>query len=154
MTNKNLPVIKKVLAYITHHNQLLVFEHPLSPEAGIQVPAGTVQVDELPEDAVMREAQEETGLSILKYSAFLGEYLRDMSEFGKQEVHHRFFYHLTCTQDPPRTWRHGEYDPSETGVDYIPFDFYWVDLPDGVPNLAGEQDKMIDKLLDYLSKSS
>jgi len=151
MNDEQVPVIKKALAYITHHNKLLVFEHPLSPEAGIQVPAGTVKSGESPEDAMMREAQEETGLSIFKRGAFLGDYLKDMSEFGKQETHHRFFYHLTCTQEPPETWRYGEYDPSETDADYIPFDFYWVDLLDDVPNLAGEQGKMINKLLDYLS---
>ena len=34
--------VQKVVAYITNGQRLLVFTHPLSPEAGIQVPAGTM----------------------------------------------------------------------------------------------------------------
>lgn len=58
-----MPAYKdKVLAYITHGNRLLVFRHPHAPEAGIQVPAGTVEEGEDPGTAVLREAAEETGL--------------------------------------------------------------------------------------------
>ncbi|HXX77501.1 MAG TPA: NUDIX domain-containing protein [Ktedonobacteraceae bacterium] len=46
----------KVFAYITYQHQLLVFHHPFAPEAGIQVPAGTVEEQERAEDAVLREA--------------------------------------------------------------------------------------------------
>ena len=50
------PVKHKVFAYITYHHRLLVFSHPFAPEAGIQVPAGTIKADEPPEAAVLREA--------------------------------------------------------------------------------------------------
>jgi NUDIX domain len=49
----------KVFAYITHCNRLLVFVHPFAPEAGIQIPAGTIKANERPEEAVLREAFEE-----------------------------------------------------------------------------------------------
>jgi len=75
----NTLLISKVLAYITHANRLLVFSHPHSPEAGIQVPAGTLKDGERPEDAVLREAHEETGLTHLELAGFLGECQRDMS---------------------------------------------------------------------------
>ena len=52
----------KVFAYIINHHRLLVFSHPFFPEAGIQVPAGTIKVNERPEAAVLREAFEETSL--------------------------------------------------------------------------------------------
>ena len=84
----------KAFAYITNRNRLLVFVHPFAPEAGIQVPAGTVKTNERPEEAVLREAFEETGLSGLVVESFLGEDERDMSDFGKDEIHHRYFYHL------------------------------------------------------------
>ena len=42
---------------------LLVFEHRDFPEAGTQVPAGTVEDDEAPAEAVVREVQEETGVA-------------------------------------------------------------------------------------------
>lgn len=48
---------------------LLLFRHPY---AGIQIPAGTVEENETPEDAVKREVLEETGLSKFCRSAYLG----------------------------------------------------------------------------------
>ena len=54
---------RKAYAYITYEDRLLVFSHPHAPEAGIQVPGGTLNDDERPEDAVTREAREETGLT-------------------------------------------------------------------------------------------
>lgn len=56
----------------TSRHRLLVFSQPLSPEAGIQVPAGTIGENETPEDAVQREAREETGLSRLTLVELLG----------------------------------------------------------------------------------
>jgi 8-oxo-dGTP pyrophosphatase MutT (NUDIX family) len=63
---------EKVVAYITQGDKLLVFSHPHHPGAGIQVPAGTIKAGEAPEEAVLREAYEETGLDKLKLRAFLG----------------------------------------------------------------------------------
>jgi 8-oxo-dGTP pyrophosphatase MutT (NUDIX family) len=40
--------------------ELLLFQHP---HAGIQIPAGTIEPDETPETALLREAAEETGLT-------------------------------------------------------------------------------------------
>ena len=59
-------IIQKVAAYITCENQLLVFTHVDYPQAGIQVPAGTVAEEESLDDAVLREAFEETGLPNLQ----------------------------------------------------------------------------------------
>ena len=62
----------KAFAYITWQGRLLVFRQPDFPEAGVQVPAGTIEVDEMPEAAVLREAYEETGLAHLTVVRFLG----------------------------------------------------------------------------------
>ena len=51
----------KVVAYITAGRRLLVFEHVRFTEARVQVVQGTVEGGETPKDAVMREAEEETG---------------------------------------------------------------------------------------------
>lgn len=65
--------IEKVTAFITRSApdgaSLLLFEHP---RAGIQIPAGTVEVGETPEAAARREAAEETGLTSLALRRVLG----------------------------------------------------------------------------------
>lgn len=140
-------VKRKAFAYITHQNRLLVFVHPEAPEAGIQVPAGTIRGEESPEDAVLREATEETGLSDLALVSFLGpqEWVRpDIHD----EVHYRYFFHLRCVGSPPDSWRHYETDPSEGEDGPIPFDFFWVALPDGVPDLIADHGAMLPRLLD------
>jgi len=54
--------VQKVVAYVVATERLLVFIHPRHPEVGSQVPAGTVEHNESPAAAVLREAREETGL--------------------------------------------------------------------------------------------
>jgi len=65
--------IGKVTALITRQRgaqrQLLLIRHPY---AGIQIPAGTIEPDETPNEAALREASEETGLSDLTVAAYLG----------------------------------------------------------------------------------
>ena len=53
---------QRAYAYITNRGSLLVFRQPAYPEAGIQITAGTVQQGEDVKSAVLREAEEETGL--------------------------------------------------------------------------------------------
>lgn len=121
---------------ITTGHRLLVFSHPLSPEAGIQVPAGTMRDDESPPDAVLREAWEETGLTRLTLVGLLGRQRFDARPFGRDEIHDRLFFHLTCDEATPERWRHDERDPTDAPGEVIPFELFWVDLPDGVPPLA------------------
>jgi 8-oxo-dGTP diphosphatase len=149
-------VKRKALAYITHHNRLLVFRHPDSPQAGIQVPGGTVGVNEDLDAAVLREAHEETGLTDLTIVGFLGEAFRAMDDFpgdfAPGEIHHGFFYHLRCGGEPLPSWRHYERFGSDDDADPIAFDFFWVALPDGVPKLFADQGLFIPQLLESLGR--
>lgn len=143
-----MPIVKrKVFAYITHGNRLLVFSQPDAPEAGIQVPAGTVEDDEELDVAVLREAFEETGLTGLRLVRYLGEQVRDMADVGKDELHHRHFYHLHYDNEPPETWRHMEADPSDGKQVDIPFEFFWARLPDEVPPLIADHGALLPRLL-------
>jgi 8-oxo-dGTP diphosphatase len=149
-----MPVLqRKVLAYVTHGGRLLVFRRPES-EAGIQVPAGTIEEGEEPIDAVLREAREETGLEDLTVDAFLGESVRTFPEprpdFPSGVTYHRYIYHLRCHGNPPETWRHYEQFPSEGPSDPIPYDFFWVPLPDGVPELSANQGELLAALVALL----
>jgi 8-oxo-dGTP diphosphatase len=136
----------KVVAYITQDDKLLVFSHPLFPEAGIQVPAGTIEKGEAPDKAALREAREESGLRELEIRSFLGVREHDLSLYGISEVYRRYFFHLECCQETPITWRHFENDPSDGGTEPIEFEFFWVKFPDEVPELSGGQGELLHKL--------
>jgi 8-oxo-dGTP pyrophosphatase MutT (NUDIX family) len=140
-----MPVLRKVFAYITHGDRLLVFSHPHAPEAGIQVPAGTVEPGEPVEAAVLREAWEETGLPGLTLARFLGEQVRDMADFGRDEVHHRYFYHLVCGGDPPATWEHWEGYAADGSGAHL-FAFFWACLPDEIPELIADHGALLPAL--------
>jgi ADP-ribose pyrophosphatase YjhB (NUDIX family) len=137
---------RKVIAYITQGDKLLVFRHPHHPEAGIQVPAGTVIDNESLEDAVVREAQEETGLSGFEIRAYLGVQDQDLSAWGIDEIHRRYFYHLIYDGQAPVTWQHYENDPSEGNQDSILFEFFWVYYPDEVPMLIADQGTFLTQI--------
>ncbi len=143
------PIRHKAFAYITFQHQLLVFSHPNSPEAGIQVPAGTIEVGETPEQAVLREAFEETGLAGLVLDGFLGEQKRDMADFGRDEIPHRSFYHLRYQGEPQATWRHAEVSASDSQEPHL-FEFFWVSFPHDVPFLIADHDQMLPRLLERL----
>jgi 8-oxo-dGTP diphosphatase len=120
-------------------------------EAGLQVPAGTIKANERPEAAVLREAFEETGLPDLMIDGFLGEVERDMSDFGRDEIHHRRFYHLRCEGNPPDTWRHEERDsPDDPKEVPIIFEFFWASLPHDIPPLIADHGLLIPQLLKRL----
>jgi len=76
-----IKVLKKVTAFVTQdlgrERKLLVFKHP---QAGIQVPAGTVELGEEPELAVIREAREETNLSQVRMVKKLGSTIEKLPE--------------------------------------------------------------------------
>lgn len=146
-----LPVVHKVFAYITNQNRLLVFRHTDFPEAGIQVPAGTVIPGEDLAVAVLREAHEETGLTDLTIKTYLGEQIRNMQDFGKEEIHHRHFFHLLCGSDPPDQWQHDEIDLGGGGAAPIHFDFFWAALPDQIPELIGNHGIMLPTLKKQMS---
>ena len=142
-----LPVKLKVMAYITHRNRLLVFRQPDFPEAGIQVPGGSVAAGEPLEVAVRREAFEETGLESLVLSSYLGDERYDRTPRGQAEIHHRHFYHFHADGDVDDTWEHWERDPSEGEIEQIRFLFSWVTLPNEVPPLIAGMDAKIPELL-------
>jgi 8-oxo-dGTP pyrophosphatase MutT (NUDIX family) len=114
--------VRKAFAYIRRDDCVLVFRHMDYPEAGLQVPAGTVQPGESPVVAVVREATEETGLIGLRVVRFLGQADRDMQDFGVDQVHERWFFELACDGEPPHTWDH---DELHGGGEPIRFVFTW-----------------------------
>ena len=86
--------IHEVVAYITLERRLLVLEHVRIPEAEVQIVQGTVKDGEELEDAVTREAGEETALEGLSLVSFRGREEAEICRDGSKERQRRFFYHL------------------------------------------------------------
>lgn len=138
------------VAFITNGNRLLVFTQPENPGAEALVPGGTVEEHEAPEEGVMREAWEETGLEDLRLATSLGMYENEAPGLG--ELHHCYCYHLVCDGNPPERWIHEEKDPAlDPEKKPIPFELFWAPLPDGVPPLGAGLGQMIPKLLEVMA---
>jgi 8-oxo-dGTP pyrophosphatase MutT (NUDIX family) len=143
---------EKVFAYITHHERLLVFSHPEAPDAGLQVPAGTLEPGEHPEVGVLREAVEETGLAGLRMAGFLGTATYDMSPWGGDPAQRRYFFHLELEGEAPSAWRH--YETSGGKIPPILFEFFWVPIPHGIPELIAGHGQMLPALFTSIHLSS
>lgn len=154
-----MKTIDKVVVYVTCQKPgsekycLLLFRHVGIPEAGIQVPAGTIEIGESPESAALREIREESGLSQLNLVRSLGIRFFDCRPFGKDEIHRRFFYHYEAQGDFPGSWQHTELYPSDLSAESYLFEFWWEELDGNLPHIIGDQDAMLPELRKSLGVS-
>jgi 8-oxo-dGTP pyrophosphatase MutT (NUDIX family) len=143
-------LIEKVIIYITRGERLLVFTHPDFPEAGLQVPAGTIEPGETPADAARREASEETGLDNFAAWTYLGMRERDMRDFGRDERHRRYFFHARCeSANAPNVherWRLEERFPTDGAMPAIIFELFWTALLPTPPNLIADQGALLSAI--------
>ncbi|WP_433194420.1 NUDIX hydrolase [Nocardia sp. CA-107356] len=139
-------VKEKVLVYVVYDGKLLVFRHTdySWEEVGIQVPAGSIRAGETPEDAALREAREETGLSDFNIVRKLGEAEYDISPY-RFEIQHRHFFELELCQDAPDRWasqedHDGEAEPTR-------FECFWIAL-EAAHVLQSGQGALLGRLVD------
>jgi len=134
----------KVLCYVVRDGRLLVFRHRDYPEAGVQVPAGTLRPDEPPEDGAVRETEEETGRRgfriIAKAGMFEYEFRDTFNGVERHELHERHVFHLAPPPDLPESWSH----LAEEGNGDFWFEFSWMPITAELA-LAGEQHAYLDR---------
>lgn len=136
--------IRKVYAFITRADRLLVFRHVDHPQAGIQVPGGTVEAGESYAAALWREVGEETGLFGLAFGGLVGRQRIAIPSGEGAVLHLRRFYHLRLDAEPLERWRHVEEHASD-GSGPLVFEFWWADLA-APPRLEGQQDACLAAL--------
>jgi 8-oxo-dGTP diphosphatase len=139
---------KKVYAYITREDRLLVFRHVDYPEAGVQVPGGTLDAGETPQEAVLREAREETGLDDLVLKVDLGSDEYRVAGSPPEQTLLRHFFHLECLRGTPETWQHYEMHPSDGTPAPILFEFSWLPLPEAAGKLDPYFTTQLSRLLE------
>jgi len=140
-----LELKRKVLAYITKgedaEREILVFEQKDNPDAGLQVPGGTIEEDELLIDALYREIEEETGINRedleLKGQITKSNYFPE----HKNVVYERNIFHLTFTGKELAGWEHRVYGGGKD--DGLTFSHRWVPI-NKLPKLAASQDQAIE----------
>ena len=131
-------VRKRVVAYITRGAELLVFEHG----GTTQLPAGRIDAHESLEEGLVREIEEETGLTavtIVRELAGPGEHA---GLFG-QGAHENHAFWAVTEPDTPDTWTH-----SVTGAGSDLGHVYhcrWVPLGE-CPPLWGKPDPLVERL--------
>jgi ADP-ribose pyrophosphatase YjhB (NUDIX family) len=131
-------VRKRVVGYVTRGRDLLVFEH-----AGVlQVPAGRIDHDETLEEGLLREVEEETGVTGLRVVGVLAD-ADEVDRLYGVLAHRSWAFHAVVEDGGPDAWAH---PVTGTGMDAgMVFPCSWVPL-DGRPLLWGKPDPLAEWL--------
>lgn len=142
----------RVFTYITNRDHLLVFDHVDFPEAGTQIPGGTIEPGELPESAAIREAREETGLDDYSGLSLIATETVNLKPFGKDEIINGWFYQLQYEGKLGERWQHRELTPSDGSSLPILFELYWISLQQEI-TLNGADGRYLHKVREQLRMS-
>ncbi|MFG1774627.1 NUDIX hydrolase [Nocardia salmonicida] len=136
----------KVLVYVVRDSKLLVFRHTdySYEQVGIQVPAGSIRPGESPQDAALREAREETGLTDFKIVRKLGEFTYDISPY-RWEVQRRHVFELELCEPALERWasqedHDGQGEPTR-------FECFWIPV-EAAHILQSGQGALLGRLFD------
>jgi 8-oxo-dGTP pyrophosphatase MutT (NUDIX family) len=131
---------KKAYGYVTRvkddKTQVLVFRHKGIPQAGIQIPKGTVKVkeDEDTYNAVIREIKEETGIRGFEVEKLIAE---DYWQNDDGAIHNRYFYKIVCNEIADE-WEH---NPTGGGEESgLIFQFFWISSDEAIELIRGHAD--------------
>lgn len=140
-------VAEKAVAYVTRkcgsEIQLMVFDHDkIFPDAGTQVPCGTVEAGEDPMDTLFRELTEESGLTAITIAEKFDQY-QFYGTYAKKFLR-RHAYHIRLNGDVPERWTHVVRGSGEDNG--LNFHFCWIDLKKAKGLLSGRFDDSVDLL--------
>lgn len=136
------PDAHKVLIYATWRQHLLVFDEPDFPDVELQVPGGTMEPGESPEDAALREFVEETGLPPPTALLPLATHDYRFTKDGRQICHRRHYFHAQLSGEQRETWLHAEMTPDGGGPP-IRFRFFWLGVDEALRRLGyGMEDSL------------
>ena len=120
LIQKAVPI---VLRQVDGRTEILLFDHPL---AGTQLVKGSIETGESPEAAAVRELAEESGLTGVRKTIFLGD--QKYPDIGQ----HWFFFECRLDQDLSESW---EFFTEDDGGHL--FRFHWRPIEAKITNPIG-----------------
>jgi 8-oxo-dGTP pyrophosphatase MutT (NUDIX family) len=122
----------RVVAYVTRERdgrrELLVFDHRDYPEAGTQVPAGRLEAGEDIEAALLRELEEEAGLTQARIVHKIGTFEPGTLPHGEPYTNHAF---EIAAPGAPDRWEHEVFgDGDDAGLVFV---YRWIELTVDAP---------------------
>lgn len=120
-----IPTVRKCMIYCFSESleKFLVFMQKENDNAGIQIPAGTIESNEIPHRAAVREFEEETGFMPPAKLHFLSQNEYDASQF-KPEIHERYwFYTWDKSGVLPESWTYHESHAQHGDISY---NYSWI----------------------------
>ncbi len=131
---------RQVCAYVTCQDRLLVYERPEQNGAGI--PGDRLEWSDDVRSSVLPMSRAFSRLNQLMVARYLGNQWFEDPASGA--LTHRFYYHLTCNDDPEGRWE----IKSDEGVRA----FRWWPLADGLPELVNGLGARLPELMDSLGQ--
>lgn len=132
---------RRAFGYVTRTKngtrQVLVFSKQNDPEAGIQIPGGGIEPEEMPLEGVRREIVEETGLLDCIVERELAV---DTWEYHIGNLHQRIERHffLLSVNNAPDEWEHHVTGKGEDNG--LVFLYFWISSPGEVQLVPGDAD--------------
>lgn len=141
---------QKVLAYICRFNQglwqLLVFDHDKTfPDAGVQIPGGTVEKGEALQVALEREIFEESGLQNLMIVSQIDQYDFQNPATGKTQQRHVFL--ALAPNEERDQWTHHVKGSGEDST--LIFHFRWMPIAQA-RHLSSDQGRSVRSCIQLL----
>lgn len=136
---------KRVYLYIVKRHDILVLRHVDFPHLGLQIPGGTIELNEAPINAAAREALEETGLTALDSPRYLGVSVVQ-SERAEENLLEAWFYQIDVLGHTHNSWLHTEQFASE-GKSHVRFELSWLPISQAAELLSTTDCLRLDTVL-------